>query len=135
MLYNVIFVSAIHQHESATGVHMFLFKKQSKLSRRKERMRAEINEIENQTLVVWKDKFTKPPGSTIRGKRKKIHSMRRKGVHYRVCSHTIIGDVRNNSFHVSSTAYMDNLLKRLRLLESSRTDNLNNPDLLKQFAL
>lgn len=34
-------------------------------------MRAEINEIENQTLVLWKDKVTKPPGSTIRGKKKK----------------------------------------------------------------
>ena len=34
-------------------------------------MRAEINEMENQTLVLWKDKVTKPPGSTIRGGEKK----------------------------------------------------------------
>ena len=89
-------------------------------------MRAEINEIENQTLVLWKDKVTKPPGSTIRGKKKKKDTQHEtERGYYRVYSHKIIGDVMNNSFPISSTAYMDNLLKRLRLLEYSRTDNLN----------
>ena len=88
-------------------------------------MRAEINEMENQTLVLWKDKVTKPPGSTIGGGKKRYTAWEGKGIYYRVYNHKIIGDVMNNSFPISSTAYMDNLLKRLRLLEYSRTNNLN----------